>query len=529
MITNKSNVVRLGQSKIWPIKNVSTSWFEYHLGIRLKLFFEKFFGDKFFQNRGVSFSHVLLKLKPHHVDLEVFLHDSKLYDFFGSRPSRKVLFRTTGKKFSKKTRVSFLKKFKKKLKIRQRYSKIAILKKIRKAIFRKSGSKKIFKISKIFTKNRNFKKRFISSRKIAKGVYRLLNRKRYGRFYYLNPTPKRQKKARLANYLLFRRKSKFTSFVDKKKRYRKRQLRRWKLNRKFPFKRRLRRLRSRFYKSQLLPRIKKRQKLARIKKRITKKKIRKPSSVARKFSILNKSKVKPKRLRSKRRRWRHKFKKFKKKYGKYGKPWYNKPKNFSKKVYPKLSNRSRSISKRNKHTSRKHDRRSKYNKGSRRRRRRMRISPIFETTRRSVRFLFYNQYSAYASKRFIRYSFYHFLAKFLSAQIYKTFKVPVKVKFNFFPLHRANSNFFLNYITTKLYYRYILADVIKPIVRMSLKFYRGFVIHCKGRFTRAQIAVSKKFVRRSVSYSRSAATLDYGQRPVILKYGTCNLRIWIRK
>jgi ribosomal protein S3 len=96
-------------------------------------------------------------------------------------------------------------------------------------------------------------------------------------------------------------------------------------------------------------------------------------------------------------------------------------------------------------------------------------------------------------------------------------------------LHRAGSDFYLNFITTKLYYRYILSDVIKPIVRISLKFYRGFVINCNGRFTRAQIAVSKKFVRKSVSYSKITSSLDYAQRSVVLKYGTCNLRIWIRK
>jgi hypothetical protein len=154
----------------------------------------------------------------------------------------------------------------------------------------------------------------------------------------------------------------------------------------------------------------------------------------------------------------------------------------------------------------------------------------YELNRTKVkRFVFFNQYSAFCSSKFIRYAFYNFLGKFLSSQVYITMGLPVRIKFNFFPINKAKSTFFLNFITTKLYYRYILYDIIKPIVRMSMKFYRGFVIHCRGRFTRAQIAVSKKFMRRSVSYSRMTSLLDYSQKAITLRYGTCNLRIWIRK
>ena len=160
---------------------------------------------------------------------------------------------------------------------------------------------------------------------------------------------------------------------------------------------------------------------------------------------------------------------------------------------------------------------------------RIRFSPLRESTKRASKFIFFNPQSAHSSRRFIRYSFYNFLGKILSFQIFKNFKIPVVIKFNLFPLHRASTDFYLNFITTKLYYRYILSDVIKPIVRLSLKFYRGFVIHCRGRFTRAQIAVSKKFIKKSVSYSKISTSLDYGQKDVVLKYGTCNLKIWIRK
>jgi hypothetical protein len=160
---------------------------------------------------------------------------------------------------------------------------------------------------------------------------------------------------------------------------------------------------------------------------------------------------------------------------------------------------------------------------------RIRYSPVNPVSAKGSRFMFFTQHSAYASVKFVRYSFFSFISKFLSSQIFKFFQVPVSVRFSFFPLHRAGSDFYLNYITSKLYYRYILSDVIKPLIKLSKKFYRGFVVNCKGRFTRAQIAVSKKFSKRPVSYSRMSSLVDYNQRSVVLKYGTCNLRIWIRK
>jgi hypothetical protein len=182
--------------------------------------------------------------------------------------------------------------------------------------------------------------------------------------------------------------------------------------------------------------------------------------------------------------------------------------------------------------SKKFNKKSRTNRLSKRqgyRAQKRRRAPVSSTHQRADRFVFFTQYSASSSAKFIRYRFYHFLAKFLSAQLFLNLKLPLKVSFSFFPIHRAGSDFYLNYITAKLYYRYILSDIIKPIVKISLAFYRGFVISCKGRFTRAQMAVSKKFVKRSVSYSRISSLLDYGQRAVVLKYGTCNLRIWIRK
>lgn len=142
---------------------------------------------------------------------------------------------------------------------------------------------------------------------------------------------------------------------------------------------------------------------------------------------------------------------------------------------------------------------------------------------------FYNQffYTRYYS-RAIRARFYTFFSRFFASVFQQFFGYKVKIKFSFFPSRHATAKFYLNYVTTKLYYRYILSDLVNPIVRLSIKNYRGFAINCKGRFTRAQIAVQKYYRRGSLGFSTLSVPIDYAQKSVVLKYGTCNLKIWIR-
>jgi hypothetical protein len=121
-----------------------------------------------------------------------------------------------------------------------------------------------------------------------------------------------------------------------------------------------------------------------------------------------------------------------------------------------------------------------------------------------------------------------FLTKFFIYFLTKLFGRRVEVELIHFNSRRAPSRFFLNFITTRLFYRYILYDVINPVVRMALKNYRAFSITCKGRFTRAQMAIQRRKVKGPISYSTIASPLDYGQKSVVLKYGTCNLRVWVR-
>lgn len=599
MVTNKAFTIRLGQTQPWLSSNLAQNWYQYHLNLKLKSFFEKFFGDKFFQNRGVSFSHVLPRFFNSHIKLEVFLHDSKLYDFFSTKPARRALkiFKSKKKvkKFFKKV-VAFRRYFRRKQKkriTRIRFTKFKKGKQSRfpvSSTFYRFSSKKFstpssnFRTSRQtleskFKRNKYFKLRFKNVRKFVK-----LSRKRRKKFFknkfkFFKPVKLKKSSRSFSNsklnFLLNRRKHLSSIFMMrrrfkrkkfKKKRRFKKKYSRWR--KKFKFKR-LFFKKKQFRKKTLLNRVTVKKKYSRRLVKISRKfhsrfslklkrnkikflkfylrKLKTTSSEADKFTSSLRAYYFRKKyaifnnLRNKKILNSRKLRK-----SRLGKSFFRL---YSFRYKRKKSKKSRLSRKRNVFPRgsklksfkpmpvyyRKKGQRLPFFKYKKKRRVfryrpwRVRFFPFNEKGKRASRFIFFNPLSAYASNRFIRYNFYHFLAKFLSAQVFKQFKIPVLVKFNFFPLHRAGSNFYLNFITTKLYYRYILSDVIKPIVRISLKFYRGFVINCNGRFTRAQIAVSKKFVRKSVSYSKVTSSLDYAQRSVVLKYGTCNLRIWIRK
>ncbi len=133
----------------------------------------------------------------------------------------------------------------------------------------------------------------------------------------------------------------------------------------------------------------------------------------------------------------------------------------------------------------------------------------------------------YSFPKFVRFRFFLFFGRFASMLSFLQLGCPVVFRLHFIG-RLASVDFYLNYITTKLYYRYILNDVINPIVRISLKHYRGFRIVCRGRFTRAQIATERVYRRGALSLANAVSPVVYGQRSVVLKYGTCNLKIWLR-
>jgi hypothetical protein len=609
MVTNKAFTIRLGQTQPWASSITAQNWYQYHFNLRIKAFFEKFFGDKFFQNRGVSFSHVIPKFFHSHIGLEVFIHDSKLYDFFGTKPVRRALKLIKSKK-KLKTLLKKITKFKafvrKKQKSKNTKFRFAIIKKDKQSRFLVSTTslpysrKKVFSFSSNlrrcssyapsnkqtleskFKKNKFFRLRFKSVRKFVKLSRKLRKRFDKNRLKLFKPVKLRKSNRSFSNsklnFILNRRKYLSSTFITRK-RFKKRYFKKKNYKKRFHRPRRNFRFKRLFFKK----------KQFRKKKSVTRQGVKKKYSkrlikISRRFSSRFSFKLKIAKIKFLRFYFRTvknsnsesaklasslKSYYFRKKYAifnnlrnrkilsskklrksKLGKRFFRLYSFGSKIQFNKIGpvSKKRLASKLIKPTFSKFNfvRPSK-NRGPFSKQKtlytpfgkkvknlrypswRVRYLPITETSRKAARFVFFNPLSAYSANRFIRYSFYHFLAKFLSSQVFRQFNVPVFIKFNFFPLHRAGSDFYLNFITTKLYYRYILSDVIKPIVRISLKFYRGFVINCNGRFTRAQIAVSKKFVRKSVSYSKITSSLDYAQRSVVLKYGTCNLRIWIRK
>jgi hypothetical protein len=130
-------------------------------------------------------------------------------------------------------------------------------------------------------------------------------------------------------------------------------------------------------------------------------------------------------------------------------------------------------------------------------------------------------------QNFFRLRFISFYARLGSFLVNYYFRVPLIFRVNVLS-HIHTLDFYLNFITTRLYYRYILSDVIKPIVRLAKRYYRGFRILCNGRFTRAQMATSRLYRVGSLRSSEVTAPIFYGQRSVTLKYGVCNMKIWLR-
>ena len=507
MITNKSFTIRAGHTRVWPMKIAIHSWFDYHIASRFKAFAEDLFNDKFFQARGISLSHVVANGGSSSISVEVFVHDSKLYDFYNSYPAYKV-FRFGLKKKRKVRSRLYLKK-------KRKVKKLPYSKRVKRKLFTFNRKKFLFFSSKhnIHKKYRirsskNFlRRRYVKAKFTAFGIRQRLKRATRG----INNFSKR-----LKHSVFFRRRFKTFSSISK---FIKKLVKR-------TFKRRVVR-RPRFFFIKKSPSYSPSSNISRFYRYIIFRSFSKQVRGDRKKRFKKKRKFKHAKRPSRPYRKRIKPVSPYARFSNYfARSPYKSAVTFDTKRPVKVIKKTKSVrrSKRKSFVSNK----SFYKNKNFRNRRRFRGSPLLPLQKRAARFMFFNQYSAYASYRFVRYRFYHFIGKFIASQLYAFFKVPVSVNFSFFPIHRGTSSFYLNFITTKLYYRYILSDVVKPIVRMSLRFYRGFVIHCKGRFTRAQMAVTKKFVRRSVSYSKVNSLLDYAQRSVVLKYGTCNLRIWIR-
>jgi hypothetical protein len=160
------------------------------------------------------------------------------------------------------------------------------------------------------------------------------------------------------------------------------------------------------------------------------------------------------------------------------------------------------------------------------------FSTLFSRSRRRRRIRYFkrrqankNFFFSLRHSSFLRFS--RFISKLLQSFIFPELKIR---KVNVFKLKysRINVSSFVFYSAVKLYYKYILNDVIRPIIRGASKYYSGFFVLCKGRFTRAQIASKKLFRRNFINYNRMFVPVYYSMRSVALRYGASTVHIWVQ-
>ena len=120
----------------------------------------------------------------------------------------------------------------------------------------------------------------------------------------------------------------------------------------------------------------------------------------------------------------------------------------------------------------------------------------------------------------------NFLNRFFASFLFPNLVVR-KFKITRMRYYITSVSAYVFYSIVKLYYKYMLNDVIKPIIRGVSRYYTGFFVMCKGRFTRAQIASKKLFHRRFVYYNRLFWPLYYSYGSVALRYGASTVHIWI--
>jgi hypothetical protein len=134
---------------------------------------------------------------------------------------------------------------------------------------------------------------------------------------------------------------------------------------------------------------------------------------------------------------------------------------------------------------------------------------------------------------FFNYSFssfftlFNFYSKILKIYLLHFFPIS-NIKIYRLRYTNINVNAFVFYSAVKLYYKYLLNDVIRPLIRGVSRYYTGFFVLCKGRFTRAQIASKRVYRRNFVNYNRMHYPIYYSVRSVALRYGASTVHIWLQ-
>jgi hypothetical protein len=125
----------------------------------------------------------------------------------------------------------------------------------------------------------------------------------------------------------------------------------------------------------------------------------------------------------------------------------------------------------------------------------------------------------------LHYEFFNFLVRFFSSFSFNKFFRVRTAKLYIIPYIAANVDSFIFYSAIRLHYKYILSDVIKPIIKGVAMYYQGFFVLCKGRFTRAQMASKKLFSKRFINYNRLHNPIYYSFKAVSLRYGASTVHI----
>lgn len=92
------------------------------------------------------------------------------------------------------------------------------------------------------------------------------------------------------------------------------------------------------------------------------------------------------------------------------------------------------------------------------------------------------------------------------------------------------------FIGIKLMQGFDLGEAVNDIIRNLNKLLKekdpilyGYRISCYGRFTRRQRTSTKHYKEGKLSLNMIESYIDYGTKEVYLKYGACNIKVWLNK
>ncbi len=77
-----------------------------------------------------------------------------------------------------------------------------------------------------------------------------------------------------------------------------------------------------------------------------------------------------------------------------------------------------------------------------------------------------------------------------------------------------------------------VSDIIKnlnQLIKEKNAIIYGYRISCSGRFTRRQRASYRNYKEGRLSLNMVSSFIDYGSKEIFLKYGACNIKVWLNK